>query len=140
VTGDHCRYAGACGVRDHTARRGHLAEVAVQPPPPGGLGRGLGRRRAALDQARIAGLGPVAWGSAMTLVLINGPVAIEVHVDAAIERSGRVECREIRLHAHRAPPGSAENDHSPPSLSLISSLIHPGTPASIGVYDWPLSS
>ena len=29
---------------------------------------------------------------------------------------------------------------SGPRHSLISSLIHPGTPASIGVYDWPLSS
>src|SRR5262249_17239871 len=37
-------------------------------------------------------------------------------------------------------PGSAENGQSGPRHSLISSLIHPGTRASIGVYHELLSS
>jgi hypothetical protein len=37
-------------------------------------------------------------------------------------------------------PGSVENGQSGTRHSLISSLIHLRTPASIGVYDWPLSS
>ncbi len=53
-TGDHGRRAGAGGVRGHAADRGPVPEVAAQPPPPGGLGRLLGRHRAALDQARLA--------------------------------------------------------------------------------------
>src|SRR6516164_9030508 len=56
---------------------------------------------------------------------------------------GRVERREIRfkLTGHRTGTGrSAENGQSRPRHSLISSLIHPGTPASIGVYHGLLSS
>src|SRR5215467_1150444 len=51
-----------------------------------------------------------------------------------------LSARAIRFEAHRAPPGSLENGRSRPRHSLISSLIHLRTPASIGVYEWPLSS
>jgi len=47
--------------------------------------------------------------------------------------------REIRLDAHRPPPGSAENGQSRPRDSLIPSLIHLRTPASIGVHHSSLS-
>ena len=84
-----------------------------------------------ITQRNDTGCGPgVTW-------LARESLSDELHADAAKRAAGRVERAEIRLDDHLQR--SARNGQARPRCSLIPSLIHPGTPASITVYRRPLS-
>ena len=62
----------------------------------------------------------------------------DCHASGAAWVAARPRAIASNLTGHL--PGSLEHGQSGPRHSLISSLVHLRTPASIGVYDWPLSS
>ena len=84
--------------------------------------------------------GPVPTVDSVRRGRLESPLD-KVHVDAMNEWPGpgsALRGSASKLTGHL--PGSQENGRSRPRHSLISSLIHLRTLASIGVYDWPLSS